>query len=308
VQIELTTLDSLVAVYARKITFRIIPFKIHHTVFRGPGTPGLGYDKLKEIIRKEYNYIYSGENTDVLGFNIQINNLAFSGIANLTQARDQQANTNPNQSGISEGNIEEVATNPGSGLNAQRSKLGNTGRPRKKYTRDFKGGATPTGTARAIADAFGNAALENANTELVVVDLEILGDMYFLQQNELSNNFSRQAGGLILEDGTMNSFDSDGYIYIRFRTPADINEDTSLYEFPRGGKENYFSGIYRVISVENIFEEGVFKQVLKCNRMPNQPQDYDEEVIANKDTGFRFFDAGSTKGKTGVTEENTKIC
>ena len=307
VQVQLTDFDSKVADYARKITFRIVPFKIHHTVFRGPSSPGIGYDKLKDLIRKEYNYIYSGENTDILGFNITINNLAFSAVADLVQARDQQVNTNQNLSGIAEREIEEFETNPGAGISAQRSKLGNTGRPRKKYTRNFRGGAEPTGTARAIAEAFYRAALENSNTELVVVDLEILGDMYFLQQNELSNNFSRPADRLILEDGSMNSFDNDGFIYIRFRTPADVNVDTGLYEFPRGGNENYFSGIYRVIMIDNVFEDGVFKQVLKCNRMPNQPQDYDEAVTATKDTALGNRSTGSVENQTQVTQDGTSF-
>jgi len=308
VQVELLDFDTKVADYARKITFRIVPFKIHHTVFRGPSSPGLGYDKLKEVIRKEYNYIYSGENTDVLGFNIQINNLAFSGVADLRQARDQQANTNQNLGGIAERPIEEYETNPGGGIPAQTSKLGNLGRPRQKFNYNpFRGGAEPTGTARAISEAFYRASLENSNTELVVVDLEIMGDTYFLQQNELSNNFSRPADRLILEDGTMNSYDNDGYIYIRFRTPADANVDTGLYEFPRGGKENYFSGIYRVIMVENIFEEGVFKQVLKCNRMPNQPQDYEEAVDATNQTAFANRSKGSVENQTQVTQDSTSF-
>ena len=58
--------------------------------------------------------------------------------------------------------------------------------------------------------------------------------------------------------------------------------------------------------VENIFENGVFKQILKCNRMPNQPQDYDESVNATSGTGLGIRSKGFVPNQTQVTQENNK--
>jgi hypothetical protein len=49
-------------------------------VFRAPGTNPPGYKKLNELVAKEYNYIYTGKNNNVLKFDIQINQLFHSGM------------------------------------------------------------------------------------------------------------------------------------------------------------------------------------------------------------------------------------
>ena len=83
----------------------------------------------------------------------------------------------------------------------------------------------------------------------------------------------------ITNDGTANYEGQDCYIYISFRTPADVNTQTKLYEFSRRGVESPFSGIYQVTRVENLFESGQFTQVLKCIRKSGQPIDYDGKPI-----------------------------
>jgi len=71
----------------------------------------------------------------------------------------------------------------------------------------------------------------------------------------------------------------DVYIYIAFRTPADIDTNTGMYSFAKEGEESPFSGIYKVVIVENVFEEGIFKQNLTCLRMPGQSIDYDNQPL-----------------------------
>jgi hypothetical protein len=72
----------------------------------------------------------------------------------------------------------------------------------------------------------------------------------------------------ITNDGTMNYESGNVYVYLTFKTPADINETTGLYDFSVAGKESPFGGIYRVNMCENIFQDGQWKQKLKLLRMP----------------------------------------
>jgi hypothetical protein len=72
----------------------------------------------------------------------------------------------------------------------------------------------------------------------------------------------------------MNYEGGNVFVYLTFRTPSDIDEETGLYQFPTAGKESPFSGIYRVTQCENTFSDGLFKQKLKCVRQPGQSQDY----------------------------------
>ena len=79
VQMELLNLDKLTGDYAKKITFRVVPYLVHQSIFANATSAPIGYKELMKDVVKEYQYIYTGENVDVLNFNIQINNLFYSG-------------------------------------------------------------------------------------------------------------------------------------------------------------------------------------------------------------------------------------
>jgi len=132
---------------------------------------------------------------------------------------------------------------------------------------------------------FNNAFLNN-NVDLVNLNLEIMGDPYWMVDSGLTNYFSPPSDETELknEDGTANYEGSDIYIYITFRTPADVNTSTSLYNFSKEEVISPFSGIYKVISCVNIFEDGLFKQTLKCIRMRGQSIDFDESLDKEKES------------------------
>ena len=279
VQIEFLDYDPLIADYARKITYRVVPFLVHQSVFSNPSTPGIGYEKLQEKIVKGYNYIYTGQNTDILKFDVQINNLFYVG-NNPSPEADTTSEANPNQQGIAEDPPVETETPRGGDDRAQAASLG-TGRLRPKpIDLSIKGGTGTTSTEKQVADAFHQAFIEGSSQDLIKVNLEILGDPYYLSTSGLANYFS--ATGIteqILQDGSMNYEGQDVFIYITFRTPADVDTNTGLYKFPTQGQESPFSGIYKVVIVENTFEEGIFKQNLTCLRMPGQSVDFDNQPL-----------------------------
>jgi hypothetical protein len=67
------------------------------------------------------------------------------------------------------------------------------------------------------------------------------------------------------------------------RTPADVNTLTGLYDFSIAGKESPFGGIYRIASCENTFNDGSWKQKLKCIRMPGpQGPEVNETITGDK--------------------------
>jgi hypothetical protein len=89
-------LDTLTGDYAKKITYRVVPYLVHQSIFTNATSAPVGYTELTKDIVKEYQYIYTGQNVDILSFNIEINNLFYSGIA--PKPADNGANTaNQNQ-------------------------------------------------------------------------------------------------------------------------------------------------------------------------------------------------------------------
>lgn len=271
------TFDEKTGDYPYRITYRIVPLMVHRSVFDN-FTSAFDYGDLERKIVKKYNYIYTGQNLDILRFNIEINNLFFVGTNPSPEERQAQS-TDPGQQGGAELKVQKTKSSKGGSADAVLSTAGR----RRAYRdpdllkRNNFGGSGAKDTAQKIAEAFHHAFLSGSSADLVNVDLEILGDPYWLVDSGMANHFSPSTGdidGQVTQDGTANFVGADTYIYISYRTPMDINTDAGVYDWPEVGRLGAFTGIYRVTEVENVFSEGVFKQKLKCVRLVGQPTEY----------------------------------
>lgn len=269
VQYELLEYDPIVGDYAKKITYRVVPYFIHQSIFSNPSSMPVGYNELMKKVVKEYNYIYTGQNTNVLKFDININNLFFVGTnpspeneGSKTSTQDQKPSEKLNKT---------TETGRGAAPGAQAATSGRS-RPKRdpKLLEGYKGGSGDKTTEQNIAENFQRVFLSGNSADLVTVDLEILGDPYWVVDSGFSNYFAGAPSetSQVTNDGTMNYESGNIYVYLTFRTPADINEKTGLYDFSIAGKESPFGGIYRVVTCENVFADGLWKQKLRLLRMP----------------------------------------
>jgi hypothetical protein len=279
IQIQLLGFDDKRGDFAKKYIFRVVPYKIHVSIFSSPSAVPPGYAELEKLIAKRYEYIYSGQNNDVLRFDIKIDNTFYAG-ANPRSEKDSGSNTNVDGKGVEEETPVQTKTNKGaSGTAALAATTGG-----RKVSPDYRAldeQGSPLGqetTQQLVAKSFHRAFLNNS-ADLISVDLEILGDPYWMVDSGISNYFAPPSieNELTTGDGTMNYEGSDVYIYLSFKTPRDINEEAGLYEFPDDGRESPFSGIYKVVQCENSFSDGTFKQKLRCIRMPLQAADFNNE-------------------------------
>lgn len=313
VQIQMLDMDYEVGDYAMKFIYRVVPFLVHHSIFSPPTAQPIGYKELEKQIVKQYNYIYTGQNVDVLKFDIQIDNLFFTASSASSEANNSRV-SNQDQKGVAPNPGKTVTTTLGSAPAAQ---LATLGRARVKKDPSLlskpKGGNTDKTTEQVVAENFHKAFTSAGSGDLVKVSLEILGDPYWMVDSGISNYFARQSSTsrLLTEDGTMNYEGGDVFIYLTFRTPADIDEATGLYQWPTAGKESPFSGIYRVTQCENTFNDGVFKQKLTCIRQVGQSQDFQDKnpnVIANlkndKTKAIAVTIGAEQKPKTDPTQES----
>lgn len=295
VQMELLQFDDIVGDYAKKFVFRVVPYYIHESIFSEASQKPIGYNELMKVINKEYNYIYTGQNIDILKFDIEINNLFYKGAEAAPKNQNAKAD-NPEQQGVAANPQNKVERKEGSAKEENQEK--NVGRARKK--RDVEalkksaGGSGYRSTEQEVAEEFQRAFLSGGSADLIRVNLEILGDTYWIVDSGYSNYFSpARPDSQITEDGAMNYESGDVYIYIAFRTPADVNETTGLYDFNGKIQESPFGGIYRVVTVESSFVDGVWKQKLSCLRMPG-PQDTEGQTgtVAQAAEQSGYADAG----------------
>ena len=300
--------DELTGDYAKKITYRVVPYLVHQSIFANATSAPVGYAELMKDVVKEYQYIYTGQNVDILSFSIDINNLFYAG-ANPKPEADAAKTANQDQVPSETKN---ASTKTGKGQAGQKVQGVQTGRSRPKrdprLLKGYKGGSDYKTVEQNVAENFQEAFISGSSADMVTVNLEILGDPYWLVDSGMSNYFVGAASptAQITDDGTMNYESGNVYIYISFRTPADINQETGLYDFSISGKESAFGGIYRVVSCENTFNDGNWKQKLKCIRMPG-PQGPETVRAINPETGEEYDKlVVTTKADTLATEIGEK--
>ena len=303
-QIEFLDYDASIGDFAKKYVYRVVPFKVHSSIFGNPNAIPPGYDILEKNIVKKYEYIYSGQNTEILSFDIDINYLFYSG-ANPQSESKTKNEQNKDNKGPSQSNEKEVEIEKGNNSTAQAANLGKS---KVKKNPDLfnvlRGGSGDVDVEQKIAQSFQDAFINVTSADLVKINFTVMGDTYYLIDSGLSNYFAAESGSsnLLTEDGTMNYEGQDVYIYITFRTPADINERTGGFEFDDGVSP--FSGIYRVIKVISKFEGGTFKQELQCIRMQAQPTDFDgKKLTTSTQNNTTVKVTGEAKDKNNVSEE-----
>ncbi len=289
-QIQLLDFDIKRNDYAKRIIYRLVPFKVHSSIFKSPTAAPPGFQELRKIIAKQYNYIYTGLNNDLLKFDIDIDNMFYTG-----RPISPPSETANNQNRDINDSAKETKTETELQQGAAPGGLANTaGAKPVKPDPDAGlppavGGSGDVSTERRVADAFQNAFLKNS-ADLINLNIEILGDPYWLVDTGLGNYIADKGpNSQTNSDLTMNYEGSDVYIYITFRTPIEPNLGTTgqggLYNFPKGEIVSPFSGIYKVTKCDNKFSSGLFTQTIRCIRMTGQPQDYvGKEDIAKAQT------------------------
>jgi hypothetical protein len=297
VQIELLKYDSLIGDYAKKITYRVVPYLVHHSIFANATSAPVGYAELMKDVVKEYQYIYTGQNVDILSFNIEINNLFYAG-ANPKPEADA-AQTGNQTLKPAEKLPSSTKTGKGQATEVQSAQTGRS-RPKRdpRLLKGYKGGAGEKTVEQNVAENFQQAFISGSSADMVTVNLEILGDPYWLIDSGMSNYFTSADSptAQITDDGTMNYESGNVYIYISLRTPADVNTLTGLYDFSIAGKESPFGGIYRIVSCENSFNDGNWKQKLKCIRMPGpQGPEVNETITGDKASVVTKADVPATE-------------
>ena len=302
VQIQLLDFDSKRNVRAKKYIYRVVPFRVSAAVFSNSTSATAGEAKLQQIIAKRYDYLYTGQNNNILKFDLQFNGQFFTAISptplqnNDKIANKDQQNTNDEKTSkaeIKEGDAPSSATSV------------NGSAPVKPHPLLSFASATGEKTVeQMVADNFNQSFTRSM--DMIDVKMDILGDLYFLSDSGINSNYLAEYGpnSQIKADGAMNWEGSEIFIYITWRNPVEPNLGTTgkggLYNFPNSGKPTPFSGIYKVKSVENKFSGGVFTQTLDLARQPFQSIDYEGQVKIAGENSVMYDTTKEEKPKTSV--------
>lgn len=265
------------------IVYRVIPYNTHAASgIVGANQKPVGYDKLLANVCKEYNYIYTGRNTDVLEFEINIKN-GFTAMmtADIT-ADSQDTKTNDPEGKKDDGGVHGTVVpgkDPQKGASPTRLEYLAT----LTLTDNQGGGGTDT-IATRVARLY-HDALTRGN-DMFNLDMKIVGDPFFLAQSGTGNYTSQQTQYPNLNvDGTVHWQGCEVIVAVNFRTPIDIQQDTGLYAFngdmPTSPLMQY-SGIFKISDLVSNFKGGKFEQNIRGWRHPLQEM----ELLPERETLF----------------------
>ena len=258
---------------AKVFHYKVVEYMVHSSHLQRPGDPGLSYNALRESAKKEYNYIYSGENTDILNFDIQFNAAFFQFI----QPDYGQGNFDFKTGGLQQNTVlktpetltiktENSGANSATGLTVQSFN--------QSTSTQGGGGAGIDNSKIRWARQFHDNILGSGSMDLVEVDLEIFGDPYFIVDSGMGN-WTDSPGDLnSTANGQIDYQRSESDVLLNFRTPIDYNPETGGMIFPEDTiPVQQFSGLYRVTKITNEIRGNQFTQTLKLLRRRGQPED-----------------------------------
>jgi len=253
-------------------TYRIVPYYVHHSVFSAPTTASKGVPELKAQAAKEYNYIYTGKNKDILEFEIAYNKSFIYPITADRGSSTAAQSTGAAGTQTTGGKEPSYKTNDGpNGLSsgepaAKQSEIVNT-------RSGNSGGSGFDNSEIGIARMF-NDRLMNSLVDMVKINMTIMGDPFYLSDNGVGNYHAEETSYInMTKDGHANYNNGELHVNILFRTPIDFDPDKGDYIFP---EEliivDTFSGLYRVNFVNHLINNNSYTTVLQMTRVRAQTE------------------------------------
>jgi len=261
--------EKIKGIKPKLIVYRIIPYTINASVLTAINTPSSSSKTESRTVVKEYNYIYTSKNLDILDLNLTFNagfyTSLHSGAGKNSQAVQTQRDTGP----LANPQVSQPAAPPPGSEPNKSNPPGQMQNDRKGSSAFNKGGAENESPASIAARQAHDVFL--TNTDMVQVNLTILGDPYYLGDSGMGNYSAKSTDNEnINADNSINYENGVVYIKVNFRTPIDIDDATGTYDFGKTKLLADFSGLYRVTMCESTFSGGKFTQKLDIFRQPNQ--------------------------------------
>lgn len=266
--------DRIRGKHPRKIKFHIVPYQIHAYALADPGSSTGTY--FGPYCKKEYNYIFTGDNVDILNLDIKYKVAYFQ-----SKLKDVEGKGSGDSFSRDDADSRTVEKNePSTNDNFADPPYIHQSEPASIKT---VSAGVNKGSTTALDQRLD--ALSNPMADMVLVNMTILGDPAYLGQTQfipttatkdtLARNREKLASGTGARTiwnaifGNYNMGFGDTVVKLNFRTPTDLDDKTGVYEL---GKDEQvaFSGFYRVHQVTSTFEDGKFLQTLMMTRFKNQ--------------------------------------
>jgi len=269
-KIKIKQYDASRQQYAYQITFCVKPWTVNtkYPYAVHGRTPGYV---------KQYDWMYTGRNTEVIDLQIDFDMLYYQQLTAFPNAKAEGSTGEP---------IQKPAPNPDTPAIALNPEVADVLMPLGKVfvANDYRTQTLP-GAAAAFGTASGDLQRDLTSTsrgDMINIQLKIIGDPQLIKQDDLF--YAQNIRPPTSQFTPNNSLYYDGgelYVNVIFQSPIDYDESTGL-AIPNLGNYTYnlFNGIYKIITVDNIFRQGKFEQTLNLIRLPVNAQDINQLINA----------------------------
>jgi len=251
--------------YQKKINVCLTPYKMYGN--RLPFGP-TGEPADSDCI-KEYNYLFTGKNQDIIDLKIEYLAAFYTTLTPSAYRYGQDVDRPAVQHKDGDPNVEKIKIQYES-LYSGTTQLIPMASLSDNQTQ------TDAFTIRAN-DLFQNI-YSASKADMLAIDLTILGDPSFIQEQEIAYAYEVEdkvvdpSEPRLFRSGSLIVNNNELLVKLNFKFTNDIDTETGLYTYADkslGIEARHFTGIYRVLTITNIFEKGLFTQKLNLVRVFN---------------------------------------
>ena len=225
-----------------------------------------------ENIAKEYDYLFTGKNQDILDlaikFDLAFYNSVTANTENAAEGTPRGTNKTANGSDSGDGPI-----NAGDDINKPVVET------MPNDVTENVGTASKEDIAKLKASALEKSIMQSSAGDMITLDMTILGDPAFIKQDDILYRSDGDNSNAFTDNGSIKQDSGDMYIRLRFKTFDDIDHNTGLRVEDRQipdstfTRKSTFDGFYRIMMIDNVFNEGRFTQNLVVVRVYVQETD-----------------------------------
>lgn len=296
--------DKKAKAYSKQIVYSIVPYSTANSYH-----PGFKFTKVssKECVRT-YNYLYTGLNQDIVQMDIDFDATFITGITTYAKQAARGGNDNNSDSQV----VDNVQT---SDTRKEPKWIPFMTRPTPVDTQMAGQKASRNEKDIQVASVSRSLYSSYPRGDMLNIKVRIVGDPDFIKQddvyaNPLQSDYKEFVAPSTTKDGVITPINSNGqiifdssqvYVQLIVKGAIDIDDTTGIVnkklklssgEVTSGS----FSGVYKVMRVDNIFTRGKFEQILDLIRMPD---DLVESEINATNTS-------STSGQTASIEKTAE--
>jgi hypothetical protein len=254
-RVELLEFDKIRNQYAKKIVFRVEPYKSPNP--RYPFAP----QGVAKAHVKNYHYWYTGKNTDILNVEIAFDTAFYTAVSlPLTTSFNE---VNSNVSGTTDSPADAQA------IQERQARLKKTGlpfpviqNPAKQLGDMVAFSKTVDKKSMAVEDLTESLMSRNRG-DMTTIKMEIIGDPEFIKQDGLFGERVDNSKKKTENESLITDYERI-IVNFSFKYPKDWTHEEGLL---KPNRQTVFEGLYAITKVDSTFERGNFKQSIEMYRL-----------------------------------------